>query len=108
MVRAIFPNLCLWRHCLCSNLGGIDPEKLYRATLTEMEKGRKSLRQRELNCQVAFSYAKKIQNRIKKSLEMDKNINDDTATLMPGYGGNRDRLQCSLFGTTWNWYRGYH
>ena len=27
-VVAIFPNLCL-----CSNLGGIDPEKLYRATL---------------------------------------------------------------------------
>ena len=31
---AIFPNLCLWRRCLCSNLGGIDPEKLYLATLT--------------------------------------------------------------------------
>ena len=30
---AIFPNLCLWRRSLCSNLGGIDPEKLYRATL---------------------------------------------------------------------------
>ena len=27
----IFPNLCLWRRSLCSNLGGIDPEKLYRA-----------------------------------------------------------------------------
>ena len=54
-VVAIFPKLCLWRRSLCSNLGGIDPEKLYRATLNEMEKGRKSLRQRELNCQVAFS-----------------------------------------------------
>ena len=32
-VVAIFPNLCLWRRNLCSNLGGIDPEKLYRATL---------------------------------------------------------------------------
>ena len=32
-VVAIFPNLCLWRRSLCSNLGGIDPEKLYRATL---------------------------------------------------------------------------
>ena len=29
----IFPNLCLWRRSLRSNLGGIDPEKLYRATL---------------------------------------------------------------------------
>ena len=34
IVMAIFPNLCLWRRSLCSNLGGIDPEKLYRATLT--------------------------------------------------------------------------
>ena len=32
-VVAIIPNLCLWRRSLCSNLGGIDPEKLYRATL---------------------------------------------------------------------------
>ena len=32
-VMAIFPNLCLWRRGLCSNLGGTDPEKLYRATL---------------------------------------------------------------------------
>ena len=32
-VVAIFPNLCLWRRSLCSNLVGIDPEKLYRATL---------------------------------------------------------------------------
>ena len=29
-----FPNLCLWRRSLRSNLGGIDLEKLYRATLT--------------------------------------------------------------------------
>ena len=28
---AIFPNVCLWRRSLCSNLAGIDPEKLYRA-----------------------------------------------------------------------------
>ena len=33
-VVAIFPNVCLWRRSLCSNLAGIDPEKLYRATLT--------------------------------------------------------------------------
>ena len=33
-VVAIFPKLCLWRRSLCSNLGGIDPEKLYRSTLT--------------------------------------------------------------------------
>ena len=32
-VLAIFPKLCLWRRSLCSNLGGIGPEKLYRATL---------------------------------------------------------------------------
>ena len=30
-VVAIFPNVCLWRRSLCSNLAGIDPEKLYRA-----------------------------------------------------------------------------
>ena len=27
-VVAIFPNVCLWRRSLCSNLAGIDPEKL--------------------------------------------------------------------------------
>ena len=32
-VVAISSNLYLWRRSLCSNLGGIDPEKLYRATL---------------------------------------------------------------------------
>ena len=32
-VAAVFLNLCLWRHSLCLNLGGIEPEKLYRATL---------------------------------------------------------------------------
>ena len=32
-VVAIFPKLCLWQRTLCSNLGGIGPEKLYRATL---------------------------------------------------------------------------
>ena len=30
---SIFPNLCLWRRSLHSNVGGIDPEKQYRATL---------------------------------------------------------------------------
>ena len=30
-VVGIFPNVCLWRRSLCSNLAGIDPEKLYRA-----------------------------------------------------------------------------
>ena len=33
-VVAIFSKLCLWWRSLCSNLGGIDPEKLYRATLS--------------------------------------------------------------------------
>ena len=28
-VAEIFPNVCLWQCSLCSNLGGIDPEKLY-------------------------------------------------------------------------------
>ena len=37
-VVAIFPKLCLWRRSLCSNLGGIDPEKLYRATLKHTKK----------------------------------------------------------------------
>ena len=32
-VVLIFPNLCLRRRRLYSNLGGMDPEKLYRATL---------------------------------------------------------------------------
>ena len=32
-VMTIFPKLSLWRRRLCSNLGDIDPEKLYRATL---------------------------------------------------------------------------
>ena len=32
-VVATFPILCLWRRSLCSNLGDIDPEKLYQATL---------------------------------------------------------------------------
>ena len=31
---AIFPKLCLRRRSLCSNLGGIGLEKLYRATLS--------------------------------------------------------------------------
>ena len=32
---------------------------------------------------------------------MDKNKKDDKATLMPAEKRNRDRLKCSLFGTTW-------
>ena len=32
-VVVIFLKLFLWRRSLCSILGGIDPEKLYRATL---------------------------------------------------------------------------
>ena len=38
IVVAIFPKHCLWRRSLCSNLGGIDPEKLYRATLNYLYK----------------------------------------------------------------------
>ena len=33
-VVSIFPKLCLRRRSLCSNLGDIGPEKLYRATLS--------------------------------------------------------------------------
>ena len=33
---SVFPDLCLWRRSLRSNLGGIDPEKLYRATLNAL------------------------------------------------------------------------
>ena len=33
---AIFPKFCLWRRSLCSNLGGIGPENLYRATLSTL------------------------------------------------------------------------
>ena len=29
---AIFPNVCLWQLGLCSNLAGVDREKLYRGT----------------------------------------------------------------------------
>ena len=35
-VVAIFQNLYLWRRSLSSNLGGIDPEKLYRAILSHL------------------------------------------------------------------------
>ena len=35
-VVSIFPNPCLWRRSLRSNLGGIDLEKLYRATLINL------------------------------------------------------------------------
>ena len=34
-VVLIFPNLCLWRLSFLSNLRGINPEKLYRATLNK-------------------------------------------------------------------------
>ena len=36
-VVAIFPKLCLWRRSLCSNLGGIGIEKLYRATFKKIK-----------------------------------------------------------------------
>ena len=38
-VVSVFPNLCLWRRSLRSNMGGIDLEKLYRATLKRQYKG---------------------------------------------------------------------
>ena len=55
------------------------------------------------NC--IFSFASRCQKDSKSdqtsTLKMDKNNKDDTATLMPGYRRNRDRLKCRLFGTTW-------
>ena len=42
---AIFQKLCLWRLSLFSNLGGIDPEKLYRATLNVTSQSRGALSQ---------------------------------------------------------------
>ena len=41
---SIFPNLCLWRRSLRSNVGGIDLEKLYRATLKVYKKRSQVLR----------------------------------------------------------------
>ena len=38
-VVAIFPKLCFRRRSLCLNLRGIDPEKLYRATLIYWNRG---------------------------------------------------------------------
>ena len=43
---AIFPKLCFWRRSLCSNLGGIDPEKLYRATLSLERESRRRFSRR--------------------------------------------------------------
>ena len=40
-VVPIFPYLCLWRRSLCSNVGGIDPEKLYRATLNNHRRSKR-------------------------------------------------------------------
>ena len=37
-VVLIFPNPCLWRRSLRSNLGGIHPKKLYRANLNQYSK----------------------------------------------------------------------
>ena len=39
---AIFPKLCFWRRSLYSNLGDIDPEKLYRATLSSLKLSKSS------------------------------------------------------------------
>ena len=36
IVLTIFPNLCLWRRSLCSDLGDIDPEKTVSSHLTNL------------------------------------------------------------------------
>ena len=46
----IFPNLCLWRRSLRSNLGGIDPEKLYRATLNKRPSVTNLQKERRVRC----------------------------------------------------------
>ena len=38
-IVVIFPNPCCWRRSLCSNLGGIVPEKPSRATLNKLAAG---------------------------------------------------------------------
>ena len=39
LIVVVFPNPCCWRRSLCSNLGGIDPEKPSRATLNKLAAG---------------------------------------------------------------------
>ena len=39
LIVVIFPNPCCWRRSLCSNLGGIDPEKPSGATLNKLAAG---------------------------------------------------------------------
>ena len=62
-VVAIFPKLCLWRRSLCSNLGGIDPEKLYRATLKLMANRGNELDIRNFELDLTISpWARKLIN----------------------------------------------
>ena len=44
-VVAILPNLCLWWRSLCSNYGGIDPEKTVSSALNSWLKWRNASRQ---------------------------------------------------------------
>ena len=54
---AFFPKLCLWRRNLCSNLGGIGLEKLYRATLSDLTKLSLSFNTNTQEATVALGYA---------------------------------------------------
>ena len=55
-VVAIFSKLCLWRRSLCSNLGGIGPEKLYRATLIKLKLAYFACEQHPKICLNFFGY----------------------------------------------------
>ena len=58
---SIFPNPCLWRRSLCSNLGGIDLEKLYRATLNDADSV--SIAQLSVACYFFRNFSRQSQNR---------------------------------------------
>ena len=88
-VVAIFPNLCLWRRTLCSNLGGIDPEKLYQATLKMPKLAQifeESSGKRQVCVSVFFSCffflsvaVGLFSNRSQRTSKCGKNINDTIA-----------------------------
>ena len=58
---SIFPNPCLWRRSLRSNLGGIDLGKLYRATLNDADSV--SIAQLSVACYFFRNFSRQSQNR---------------------------------------------
>ena len=77
---SIFPNLCLWRRSLRSNLGGIDLKKLYRATLSVI-----TYKNCEMFLSAAFYYAAQSRNDtlIYNQLSPCGRDPSDTDTLIP-------------------------